>query len=63
MSIALVSYAIMTFCIRMQSFFCPIILFILQTMTSYGASLTLIIGSFISWRTLAIIGRFVSFHT
>uniref|UniRef100_A0A2N9GDX9 Major facilitator superfamily (MFS) profile domain-containing protein n=1 Tax=Fagus sylvatica TaxID=28930 RepID=A0A2N9GDX9_FAGSY len=26
------------------------------TMTSYGASLTLIIGSFISWRTLAIIG-------
>uniref|UniRef100_A0A2N9IUH2 Major facilitator superfamily (MFS) profile domain-containing protein n=1 Tax=Fagus sylvatica TaxID=28930 RepID=A0A2N9IUH2_FAGSY len=26
------------------------------SMTSYGASLTLIIGSFISWRTLAIIG-------
>ncbi|GMY21355.1 sugar transporter ERD6-like 5 [Fagus crenata] len=29
---------------------------IAQSMTSYGASLTLIIGSFISWRTLAIIG-------
>ena len=38
-------------------------IFILQLMASYGASLSFLIGSFISWRMLAIIGRFVSFHT